>query len=418
MARNALIQVRRDTAANWTSTNPTLAAGEMGFETDTGKFKIGTGSTAWTSLLYATDASDITGATLASNVVSSSLTSVGTLGSLGVTGATTSGSFVQGTDYLSPYQGFRNKIINGDFGINQRGFTSTTTSTTYGFDRWQTFHYNNTTYSAQTFTAGNAISGQEPINFARIVTVSQPSDLSYAYLNQKIEDVRTCAGQTVTVSFWAKSGSGTPQVRVGLSQNFGTGGSSSVGTLSSLFTLSTGWQRFTANITLPSISGKTIGSSSYLELQLWVSTSSNVNIVPLQNNTFDFWGVQVEQGSVATPFEQRPIQTELALCQRYYQKSYTQSVTPGTVSQNGALTVLYSAGYGATFGFQFRTTMRAAPSITLYSQSSGTVSRVDSIGVGDSTYTLGEVGDSGVRYLLLGSGTSGCVFHYVASSEL
>jgi hypothetical protein len=61
MARNALIQVRRDTAANWTSTNPTLASGEMGFETDTGKFKIGTGSTAWTSLLYATDASDITG---------------------------------------------------------------------------------------------------------------------------------------------------------------------------------------------------------------------------------------------------------------------------------------------------------------------------------------------------------------------
>ena len=50
MARNVLIQVRRDTAANWTSTNPTLAAGEMGFETDTGKLKIGNGSTAWTSL--------------------------------------------------------------------------------------------------------------------------------------------------------------------------------------------------------------------------------------------------------------------------------------------------------------------------------------------------------------------------------
>lgn len=86
MARNALIQVRRDTAANWTSVNPTLAAGEIGFETDTGKLKVGTGSTAWTSLLYATDASDITGATLASNVTASSLTSVGTLGSLAVSG--------------------------------------------------------------------------------------------------------------------------------------------------------------------------------------------------------------------------------------------------------------------------------------------------------------------------------------------
>jgi hypothetical protein len=52
MPRNDLIQVRRDTAANWTSTNPTLASGEQGFETDTGKLKIGTGSTAWSSLPY------------------------------------------------------------------------------------------------------------------------------------------------------------------------------------------------------------------------------------------------------------------------------------------------------------------------------------------------------------------------------
>jgi hypothetical protein len=45
--------VRRGTASSWTSTNPTLAAGELGFETDTGKFKIGTGSSTWNSLLYA-----------------------------------------------------------------------------------------------------------------------------------------------------------------------------------------------------------------------------------------------------------------------------------------------------------------------------------------------------------------------------
>jgi hypothetical protein len=47
------MQVRRGTASSWTSTNPTLAAGELGFETDTGKFKIGTGSSTWTALLYA-----------------------------------------------------------------------------------------------------------------------------------------------------------------------------------------------------------------------------------------------------------------------------------------------------------------------------------------------------------------------------
>lgn len=60
------IQLRRDTAANWTSTNPTLSAGEVGVETDTGKFKIGDGSTAWLSLDEAnpTDlVTEITGST-------------------------------------------------------------------------------------------------------------------------------------------------------------------------------------------------------------------------------------------------------------------------------------------------------------------------------------------------------------------
>ena len=52
MARKTLIQARRDTAANWTSANPTLAAGELGYETDTGKVKIGNGSTAWNTLAY------------------------------------------------------------------------------------------------------------------------------------------------------------------------------------------------------------------------------------------------------------------------------------------------------------------------------------------------------------------------------
>ena len=47
------IQVRRDSATNWTNANPTLGNGEIGFETDTLKVKIGNGSTAWTSLAYA-----------------------------------------------------------------------------------------------------------------------------------------------------------------------------------------------------------------------------------------------------------------------------------------------------------------------------------------------------------------------------
>lgn len=54
-----IIQLRRDVAADWTSVNPTLAIGELGFETDTGKFKVGDGATAWTSLTYYTDSLDL-----------------------------------------------------------------------------------------------------------------------------------------------------------------------------------------------------------------------------------------------------------------------------------------------------------------------------------------------------------------------
>jgi hypothetical protein len=67
MPRINQIQVRRDTAANWTSVNPTLAAGEIGFESDTNKFKFGTGSTAWTSLSYAAGEAGGGGASAFSN---------------------------------------------------------------------------------------------------------------------------------------------------------------------------------------------------------------------------------------------------------------------------------------------------------------------------------------------------------------
>jgi hypothetical protein len=63
MAVVTQIQVRRGTAAQWTSTNPTLAAGELGAETDTNKIKCGNGSTAWNSLPYIASDGDITGVT-------------------------------------------------------------------------------------------------------------------------------------------------------------------------------------------------------------------------------------------------------------------------------------------------------------------------------------------------------------------
>jgi hypothetical protein len=227
----------------------------------------------------------------------------------------------------TPISGFRNAIINGDFSINQRGFTSTTTNNTYGFDRWFIqINGGGTTYSSQTFSPGNAISGYEPSKYARIVTTGQTASNVTSILRQPIEDVRTFAGQTITVSFWARSNSGTPNISFEFSQDFGTGGSSTVSTLAGKFAISTTWTRYSRTITLPSITGKTISDSdSKLLASIWVSAGTDFNLrtnsLGIQSNTFEIWGVQIEKGSIATPFEQRPIGTELALCQRYYYRS-------------------------------------------------------------------------------------------------
>jgi hypothetical protein len=78
MAVVTQIQVRRGTASQWTSTNPTLAAGEFGYETDTGKLKIGTGSANWNSLAY-TGAGTVTSVTAGTGLTGGAITGSGTI---------------------------------------------------------------------------------------------------------------------------------------------------------------------------------------------------------------------------------------------------------------------------------------------------------------------------------------------------
>ena len=79
MAVVTQIQVRRGTAAQWTSTNPTLAAGEWGYETDTGKAKIGNGSTAWSSLSYFGGVGTVTSITAGTGLSGGTITGSGTI---------------------------------------------------------------------------------------------------------------------------------------------------------------------------------------------------------------------------------------------------------------------------------------------------------------------------------------------------
>ena len=91
MAVVTQIQVRRGTAAQWTSANPTLASGEWGFETDTGKVKIGNGTTAWTSLSYQGTAGTVTSITAGTGLSGGTITSTGTI-AIDSTVATLTGS--------------------------------------------------------------------------------------------------------------------------------------------------------------------------------------------------------------------------------------------------------------------------------------------------------------------------------------
>jgi hypothetical protein len=236
-----------------------------------------------------------------------------------------------GLRYQGNFAAGKNKIINGDFYFNQRGFTSNTTDNTYNFDRWVQENSGGTvTVTPQTFTPGTApVAGYEGKNFVRVVTASQSAAGHYALYEQRIEDVRTFAGQTITVSFWAKAASGTPNVGLTVTQSFGGGGSSTVNTsAAAVKTITTSWARYSFNITVPSISGKTIGTvvNNMLVVSIVVSTGSTLVALGyantgIQNNTFDIWGVQAESGSTATAFQTATgtIQGELAAAQRYYQ---------------------------------------------------------------------------------------------------
>jgi hypothetical protein len=275
-----------------------------------------------------------------------------------------------------------NAIINGAFDFNQRNFTSRTSSG-YGHDRWRfTVGGDGTgTYTPQTFTPGAApFAGNEAVGFARIVTTGQTNSSVTSFLAQRIEDVRTFAGQTVTVSFYAKAGSGTPQISLELIQNFGSGGSAEVLTFVKKDTLSSSWARYTASILIPSITGKTLGAGSYLALFMWVSAGSTFNArtdsLGIQSNTFDIWGVQLEAGTVATPFRRNApsIQAELAACQRYYEKSTpinmavntNNSAFPAVGINIPAIVGQYqSDGWGSS-SYQFKVPKRASPGMTFY----------------------------------------------------
>jgi hypothetical protein len=229
-----------------------------------------------------------------------------------------------------PLAGFRNAIINGNFDIWQRG-TSFTDAVVYGADRWLNARAGSAcTMSRLSWAVGDNTTGSNPKFLCRMAVTSVAGAANFAQLAQRIEGVQTFSGQQVTYSFWAKADA-NKTIAVDFAQNFGTGGSPSAqvnGIGAAKHNLTTSWQKITGTVSVPGVGGKTLGSdgNDVLVFRIWLDAGSDynsfTNTLGQQSGTFDIAQVQIEPGPVATTFERRPIGTELALCQRYYQKSF------------------------------------------------------------------------------------------------
>jgi len=310
------------------------------------------------------------------------------------------------SENVSPFIGFRNRIINGAMVIDQRNAGASVTNVNgevWTLDRWDAWGSAASKYTVQQ----NAGSVTPPSGFSKYLGVTSSSAYSvsssdYFVLQYPIEGYNvadlawgTADAKTITMSFWVRSSlTGTFGIIV---QN--GGGSRSYGltyTISSANTWeyktltlagdTTGSWELTNSRGIGIRFGLGVGSSHNISAGSWQAfnawgVTGATSVVGTNGATFYITGVQLERGSVASSFEFRPFGTELDLCMRYY----IQSSDDGSVAQYTGANPLFGWGVtsfnaltSATSGFQFKNKMRAAPTVTLYYQdgTSGAVYRV------------------------------------------
>ena len=270
-----------------------------------------------------------------------------------------------------------NRIINGAFDFWQRG-TSTTGGGYATADRWGNAPSGGTvTQSRQAFTLGDTLGSNNPTYFLRTTVSGQTLSSSYAFPYQRIESVRSYAGQTITVLGWARRSSGTGNMAVEAEQVFGTGGSPSANVDSisvTTVTLTGSFAPFAVTMTIPSITGKTLGTNGNdsLSLNFWASAGSNfngrTNSLGLQTIGVDLWGIHIKVGTHTTAatdlYKQPEMGPELVRCYRYYEQAgpsvrvvVSTCANTSTTSTQGVLfyKVIKRVAPTITFGGAWRT---------------------------------------------------------------
>jgi len=286
---------------------------------------------------------------------------------------------------------FRNRIINGDMRIAQRGTSAFTADNTFPVDRINIAFATDGGFSAQQDSSAPA----GFINSVKWTTTTADADLGTtqrALVMHNIEGTNvadlgwgTANASVVTLSFW---------VRSSLTGTFGGSLANSDQNRSYPFTYTISaantWEQKT--ITVPGDTTGTwvtgtglglrirfsmgVGSSYRGTAGAWAGSdfrgaTGETNVMATLNATWFITGVQLEAGSVATPFERRPYGTELALCQRYFEKSYNIDVALGSMTVVGLFssTPVYYAPSSLLYSGNtpLRVTKRATPSISVWS---------------------------------------------------
>ena len=325
----------------------------------------------------------------------------------------------------------RNILINGGFSVWQRGTSGAGYVSSGGFvaDRWQGIRgaaaAGMTMYQI-TGTSTEIPNNQFVMRLQRDSGNTSTQEIRLFYSAETLDSM-SLVGQSVTISFYVRKGSnysggdvtGTVYSGTGTDQNLGitgfTGSTLVAQATRTSATLTTGFTRVSATGTVAT-SAKQVG----LIISYTPTGTAGAN------DFIDIWGVQLEAGSVATPFEFENYGTTLAKCQRYYEKTYNSAVNPGTVTQNGMVgnDVSASANHSNYIitRFPYKVTKRSAPTMTIYdaggNSGKATVFNVSAAGTDNVTVTADFAGENSFRAYLLGTTSAGFTIHYTASAEL
>ena len=359
-----------------------------------------------------------------------------TASSTGISGsAISSGTVAEaygGTGTSTGYYGFKNRIINGAMVIDQRnaGASITPTDGQFSVDRWNFYRTQASKFTAQQ----NAAAVTPPAGFKNYLGITSSSAYSITSsdlfgLNHRIEGFNfsdcewgTANAQPITLSFW---------VRSSLTGTFGGSLMNSAENRSYpfSFTISSAntWEYKTETVA-GDTTGTWVGATNGTGLQIWFglgcgatrsgtadawagsaffSATGAVSVVGTSGATFYITGVQLEKGSTATSFDYRPYGTELALCQRYFEKSFDIDFAPanGPNATSNATDNGYSstvAGNNSLVGgpIKYAVAKRTAATITSFGNNSGYWGYLSSSASSTKTWSASAV-------LFAGQGTSG-----------